>query len=287
MSSHGLALDQRPSSPGESELASFSERYANARADRWEPVPAWLDRAIAADPELAVAARRARAGLPDEVTRRLGTFLQEDQFRPYLGSLITVPRERFVLPEDIALSAADTPLTLDREGYATVSAPHAYVLTYSLLGLREDDFLLELGTGSGYGAALALDFLGPRGRVTSIEIDPVLAARAARVIALLDEGRPRRSTLIEGDAVALAEHFVDGAPSDGPPLKVAFTFALRFAPERLATLLPERGVLVAPVTTGSSWSPGGAQQELLRWERRAGVLHATAHGAVRYVTERH
>ena len=64
------------------------------------------------------------------------------------GATSTVPRERFVLPEDIAASAADAPCAARlRAGLATVSAPHAYVLTYGLLGLAEGDHLLELGIG--------------------------------------------------------------------------------------------------------------------------------------------
>lgn len=283
MSSRAGSEDRAESVSAAEALATLAERYA--RPSRWAPVPEALDRAIAADAALAEAARRCRQTLPDRVTQRLSPFLAPASFRPYLEVLREVPRERFVLPEDLALSAVDTPLPLDREGLATISAPHAYLLTYALLDLREGDQLLELGTGTGYGAALALAFLGPRGRVTSIEIDPLLAARARLLLTLLPSDPPGRLTLIEGDACLLAERLIPAFPDAGPPLKIAFTFGLLAPPERLVGLLPERAVLVAPVRTPASI--GGDDQELLRWERRGGELLLTAHGPVRYVTERH
>src|SRR6185503_2335324 len=108
------------------ELAALAGRYAHARSDRWALVSPEIDDAIAADAPLADAARRARRGLVREVTRRLGDLPAPPTLPRYMDALIRVPRERFVLPEDIALSADDLPLALDREGLATVSAPHAY-----------------------------------------------------------------------------------------------------------------------------------------------------------------
>ena len=83
-----------------------------------------------------------------------------------------MPRERFVRPGDVDRSTEDMPLPLDDEGLATVSAPHAYLLSFRLLGLAPGDALVELGSGTGYGAALASFIVGPHGRVLTIEIDP-------------------------------------------------------------------------------------------------------------------
>jgi protein-L-isoaspartate(D-aspartate) O-methyltransferase len=189
-----------------------------------------------------------------------------------------VPRERFVLPEEIAFSADDMPSPLDRAGLATVSAPHAYVLTYGLLGLGEGDHLLELGSGTGYGAALASYLVGASGLVTSIEIDPVLHARAVRLLAHLDARGPAPVILLPGDARARAPGLMSSGA--GRPLRVAVTYALPEDPLPLLDLLPEGGRLVAPVVSGEE------EQILVRWAREGGLLHRTTHGAVRYVSER-
>ncbi|WP_437765235.1 hypothetical protein WMF27_31035 [Sorangium sp. So ce281] len=273
-------------------LAALAARYDDRRPDRWEPVPERLDAAIACDVELAEAGRVARAPLVAELARRF-EFLAH-----YLDAILLVPRERFVLPEDLAASADDTPLPLDRAGHATVSAPHAYLLTYSLLDLGPGDRLLELGTGTGYGAALARRIVGPTGHVASIEIDPALHARAVRLLG----ARPDRQegdealaasaaapsdegagvTLLCGDGRALAERVLAGertSPSERP-WKVAVTYALTEPPAALEAQLSDGGVLVAPV---GAWE---GHQELVRVERRQGALLREVHGAVRYVAER-
>lgn len=274
-------------------LVALAAKYGDRRADRWAPVPEELDRAIAEDAALAEAGRLARAPLAAHLARRF------ELPAPYLDAIVRAPRERFVLPEDIAASADDTPLPLDREGQATVSAPHAYLLTYDLLRLGPGDHLLELGTGTGYGAALARLILGPAGRIVSVEIDPALYERAARLLgatAASEPDLPARScsragpseaeglagiTLLCGDGRAIAERVLSSrrAAPEARPWKVAVTYALSEPPAALERELVEGDVLVAPV---------GAldRQEIMRIERRGGALHREAHGAVRYVAER-
>ncbi|WP_437332933.1 protein-L-isoaspartate O-methyltransferase family protein [Sorangium sp. So ce394] len=273
-------------------LAALAARYDDRRPDRWAPVPEQLDAAIAFDVELAQAGRVARAPLVAELARRFEFPAH------YLDAILLVPRERFVLPEDLAASADDTPLPLDRAGHATVSAPHAYLLTFSLLGLAPGDRVLELGTGTGYGAALARRIVGPAGHVASIEIDPALHARAARLLgarpdrhgddAVLassgagpsDEGAS--VALLCGDGRSLAERVLASGratPSERP-WKVAVTYALIEPPAALEERLADGGVLVAPV---GAWE---GHQELMRVERRQGALLREVHGAVRYVAER-
>jgi protein-L-isoaspartate(D-aspartate) O-methyltransferase len=271
-------------------LAALAARYAGCRSDRWAPVSPELDAAVGADVELAEAARWARTQLVAELARRF-----EFPAR-FLDAVHLVPRERFVLPEDIAASADDTPLPLDRDGHATVSAPHAYLLTYDLLGLTEGDHLLELGTGTGYGVALARRILGPAGRITSIEIDPVLCERASRLLGAskATPDRPSLSmrrtaapsssaagvTLFCGDGRAIAERVLSDRPPPARPWKIAVTYAVSELPAVVERLLSDGGVLAAPVG-----APEG-HQELMRVEREGGVLRREAHGAVRYVSER-
>ncbi|WP_437303972.1 protein-L-isoaspartate O-methyltransferase family protein [Sorangium sp. So ce388] len=273
-------------------LAALAVRYDDRRPDRWAPVPEQLDAVIAHDVDLAEAGRVARAPLVVELARRFEFPAH------YLDAILLVPRERFVLPEDLAASADDTPLPLDRAGHATVSAPHAYLLTYSLLGLAPGDRLLELGTGTGYGAALARRILGPTGHVTSIEIDPALHVRAARLLGARPDHRgddealacsgagPSHEgasvTLLCGDGRSLAERVLAVGrtlPSERP-WKVAVTYALTAPPAALEDQLADGSVLVAPV------GPWEGHQELMRVERRQGALLREVHGAVRYVAER-
>jgi protein-L-isoaspartate(D-aspartate) O-methyltransferase len=268
----------RAPEPGDSDLAAAAKPWSHARPDRWAPVPPELDRAIAADVRVAEAARRARRHLLRDAAQRLGDLVPTETVERYAEVLRAVPRERFVLPEEIASSADDAPSPLDAAGLATVSAPHAYVLTYGLLGLAPGDHLLELGSGTGYGAALASHIVGSDGLVTSIEIDPELHARAARLLAEPALRGPAPVTLLQGDARALAPDRM--APGITRPLRVAVTYAMPESPESLLALLPEGARLVGPVCGDED------EQRLVRWAREGGALRRTTHGAVRYVAER-
>jgi protein-L-isoaspartate(D-aspartate) O-methyltransferase len=258
------------------ELCAAAEPWEGARPDPWAPVSLDIDRAIAADRRLAAAARRARADLIHTVTRRLGDLIPPAVVSRYGGALADVPRERFVLPEQMGSSAEDEPSPLDRWGLATVSAPHSYLLTYGLVGLGAGDHLIELGSGTGYGAAIASRVVGPRGRVTSIEIDPDLHARAVRLLSDPEAAGPAPITLLLGDARILAPALF---ASWDLPLRVVVTYALPAPPEALVALLPEGGALVAPVGEEG-------EQVLTRWTRAGGALSRSTHGMVRYVPER-
>ncbi|MEJ7728905.1 MAG: hypothetical protein WKG00_06800 [Polyangiaceae bacterium] len=260
-------------------LASSSTAHLDG--PRWGPVPAHVDAAIAADGELAEAAREAREHLTELLEKRLPGVRAH-----YLDVVREVPRERFVLPADIARSADDTPLPLDPVGNATISAPHAYLLTYGLLALGPGDHLIELGSGTGYGAALAREMVGPRGSVTTIEIDEELHARAKRLLgadpAGCAPGDARRSPvrLLGGDARVVAAQLVADAAAGPRAPKVAVTYAMTEVPPGLEHSLPDGARLVAPVGKRDDI------QELVLLHRRSGVVWQTSHGSVRYVLER-
>lgn len=216
------------------------------------------------DDRLRAAAARRRALLAASVEEELGPFAVEQ-----LAALREVPRERFVRPADIERALDDVPLPLDDAGQSTISAPHAYLLSFRLVKLRSDDALVELGSGSGYGAALASAIVGERGSVTSFEIDPTLAARAKRLV---------------GDRPNVRVEHLDAMESVhrwGTARKVVCTFAVRPLPEAWLKALPPGGVLVAPV------GPRDQDQRLVRVERLpGGELVSTDHGGVRYVSNR-
>jgi protein-L-isoaspartate(D-aspartate) O-methyltransferase len=219
--------------------------------------------------ELREVARGCRLRLVESVERNLGPF---DPL--HLQALLEVPRERFVRPEEIDRSAEDVPLPLDSEGLATISAPHAYLLSYRLLGLTAGDTLVELGTGSGYGAALAAFIVGREGRVNTFEIDADLAAWARRLL-LVGGERERQPTvrIVEADAMRSASQWGDAR-------KVVFTFAIEALPQPWLEALPEGGILVGPVGLGE-----GDQRLVLAAKRRGRIVESD-HGAVRYVRNR-
>jgi protein-L-isoaspartate(D-aspartate) O-methyltransferase len=213
--------------------------------------------------QLREVARGCRLPLVESVSRQLGPFDPR-----HLAAILEVSRERFVRAPDIERSAEDTPLPLDDEGLATISAPHAYLLSFRLLDLAPGDAMVELGTGSGYGAALAAFVVGKEGSVVSFEIDEKLAAWASRTLA--DEPSAK---VIHGDAMT-------SMPRWGGATKVVATFAVTDLPNVWVDALPEGGRLVAPV------GPRDRDQQLVLAVRRDGRIVLSQHGAVRYVKNR-
>ena len=121
--------------------------------------------------------------LPDIERARINMI--EQQIRPWdvsnsnvLEALFNVKRELFV-PSSyraFAFSDLEIPLTISSgETHQTMLAPKLEAKFTQLLQLKEDDCVLEVGTGSGYQAALLAHIA--RG-VTSVDIDPRLAAFA-------------------------------------------------------------------------------------------------------------
>jgi protein-L-isoaspartate(D-aspartate) O-methyltransferase len=213
--------------------------------------------------EMREVARGCRLPLVDSIQAQLGPFDPA-----LLRAVLEVPREQFVRLDDLERSADDTPLPLDDQGHATISAPHAYLLSYRLLELAPGDPLVELGSGSGYGAALAAFIVGPQGRVRSFEIDRRLAAWAGRNL----EGTTNVS-VIHADATG-------SAPSWEGVRKVVVTYAVKDIPAAWAEALPEGGRLVAPVGQRDH------DQLLVMLRRIEGRVLRTEHGAVRYVADR-
>ncbi len=184
--------------------------------------------------------------------------------RRVAAALAAEPRERYVPPEHVLESWQDAAVPLTGDGCSTLSALHAYLVNYTLLELGEGDRLLEVGSGTGYGAAVAARLVGARGRVTTFEVVPELARQARRSLA-----RRRNVRVACGDAFAVGR-----LPRFN---KAVLTCAVARVPCRLLDALPEGGRLVAPVGAAD----GG--QVLTLFVRRGRTIRATRHGPVRYV----
>ena len=205
-----------------------------------------------------------RRALLDAIEARIGPI--EPRFA---AAILAVDRARYVRQVDRDRAWVDEPQPLDTphgQHVATVSAPHAYVLGFDALDLRRGDRLLELGSGSGYGAALAAYVVGAAGYVTSIEVDPVLMRLAAELDAHLGN-----VTILHDDGLQRADLL---ATHD----KCWLTFSVDRVPAPLLDALSDGGALVAPV--------GVEDQRLVRYRRIGAALEETDLGAVRFVRAR-
>jgi protein-L-isoaspartate(D-aspartate) O-methyltransferase len=92
-----------------------------------------------------------------------------------LSAMLTVPRHAFVRADDISLAYDDCPLLI---GYGqTISQPYIVAFMTEALALKSDSKVLEIGTGSGYQAAVCAEIAA---EVYSIEIIKGLAESAAK-----------------------------------------------------------------------------------------------------------
>jgi protein-L-isoaspartate(D-aspartate) O-methyltransferase len=166
--------------------------------------------------------------------------------RRVLEAMRAVPRHRFVPVEHRHQAYADSPLPIGQG--QTISQPYIVALMTQLLELKGSELVLEVGTGSGYQAAI----LGQLARqVHTIERYPDLARLSGRILKDLDI---QNVEVHVGDgSCGLAEH----APYD----RILVTAAAPDVPQALLEQLGDGGRLVIPV--------GGRGGQLLeRWFRQ-------------------
>jgi len=149
-----------------------------------------------------------------------------------LEAMRRVPRHLFVPAPLRPQAYADYPLPIG-EGQ-TISQPYIVALMTQVLELEGGEKVLEVGTGSGYQAAVLAE-LGAR--VFSIEINPVLASAASRT---LDELGCENVRVKAGDGFF-------GWPQEAPFDAVIVTAAPEKLPPRLFEQLKEGGRLVIPL----------------------------------------
>ncbi len=149
-----------------------------------------------------------------------------------MQAMATVPREEFVLPEYRHLAYQNTPLPI--EAGQTISQPLIVALMTDLLDPQPTDVIYEVGTGSGYQAAVLAELVQ---HVYSIEIVESLARDAAATLKRLEYDNV---TVKAGDGYAgWPEH----APFDG----IIVTAAAEHIPPPLLEQLKPGGKLVIPV----------------------------------------
>ena len=177
-----------------------------------------------------------------------------------LAAMRSVPRHRFVPESERPYAYRDTPLPIGHG--QTISQPYIVAFMTEALGLEGTERVLEVGTGSGYQAAILGEVAG---EVYTIESVEALAERSA---ALLEDLGYRRVHVRAGDGYA-------GWPEEAPFEAIIVTAAPDHVPAPLLEQLAPGGRLVIPV--------GDQRQELLRITRTDDGLQEERLLPVRFV----
>ena len=162
-----------------------------------------------------------------------------------LAAMSTVPRHRFVPQDQQRQAYADGPIRIGKG--QTISQPYIVALMAQLLTLKGDETVLEIGTGSGYQAAVLGELAS---QVYSLERITELVKSATDILRKLGYSNVE---VLERDGSR-------GLPEHAPYPAIVVTAAAPTVPKPLKEQLTQGGLLVVPV---------GAQdgQMLERWRR--------------------
>jgi protein-L-isoaspartate(D-aspartate) O-methyltransferase len=196
---------------------------------------------------------------PEEMIARLRQGGVRDP--QVLAAMATVPREEFVEPALREAAYADRALAIGLG--QTISQPLMVALIVQALELRPGDKVLDVGTGSGYQAAV---IAACGARVISIERIPELAEQARERLARLDLD----VEVVVGDG---SLGYPPGAPYDG----IAVGAAAPRVPRAMLAQLADGGRLVVPVAMG------GEGELLLRVRRHGDSFTTEELGPCRFV----
>ncbi|MFH1746604.1 MAG: protein-L-isoaspartate(D-aspartate) O-methyltransferase [Planctomycetota bacterium] len=163
---------------------------------------------------------------------RSGPFRRAVPDREVMDALRAVPRHKFVPASQLDRAYNDTPLPIGHG--QTISQPYIVALMTDLLELEAGDKVLEIGTGSGYQAAVLTE-LTPY--VFSIEIIKPLHEQARECFSQLDY-KTLRTKLADG---------YDGWPEEAPFDAIIVTCAAGHVPPPLWEQLKPGGRMVIPV----------------------------------------
>ena len=153
---------------------------------------------------------------------------------PVVRAMERVPREEFVSARDRPRAYRDEPLSIGED--QTISQPYVVALITEALRLQPTDWALELGTGSGYQAAVLAELV-PDGNVVTVELVPSLAQQARETLAGLGYG----NIVVEESTGSL------GCPRLGPYDAIVVSAAAPTLSPTLLSQLALGGRLVVPV----------------------------------------
>ena len=151
---------------------------------------------------------------------------------PVLNAFLAVPRELFVDPSYRHQSYADHPLPIGCE--QTISQPTTVMMMLQLLEVLPDQRVLEIGTGSGYNAALLAELTG---EVVTLE-------RHLQLVKIAKENLKQAGYK---DVIVVNGDGKQGYASEGPYDRIMVTAAAHQVPQKLKDQLSIGGLLVAPI----------------------------------------
>ena len=150
-----------------------------------------------------------------------------------LEAIEKIDRRDFVPEKNLAEAYADHPLSI---GYGqTISQPYTVAFMLQELELKKGDKVLEIGTGSGWNAALISYLVGKEGKIYSLEIVEELAEKAKEKLK-----NYKNILVLNADASRGLKEFA-------PYNKIILTAAPKKLAENFKEQLADNGILLAPV----------------------------------------
>jgi protein-L-isoaspartate(D-aspartate) O-methyltransferase len=189
-----------------------------------------------------------------------------------IKAMLKVPRHKFLPKGAISSAYIDSPLSIGLG--QTISAPHMNAMMCELLELKEGEKVLEVGTGSGYHAALCAEIVAPAnshnpGHVYTLERHSKLADSARD--SLINAGYGDSVTVIHGDGTS-------GYPQEAPFDKILVTASSpKKVPPPLKEQLRNGGILCIPAGS-KEWG-----QDLYIISKKENKFHSKRITGVRFV----
>lgn len=165
-----------------------------------------------------------------------------------INAFSKIPRENFIPPNLKPQAYEDTALPIGKS--QTISQPYTIAMMFSLLELKKNQKVLEVGSGCGYVLALLSEIVGNKGKVFGIEIVKELAEKSKENL------KDYRNIKVYN------KNGSDGLKEKAPFDRILISAACKKIPKKLLSQLKDNGVIVAPVGIY------GIEQSLVAMQRK-------------------
>lgn len=177
-------------------------------------------------------------------------------------AFLTVPRHVFLAQDLAARAYEDTAIAIksDADGLPVSASSQPAIMAVMLeqLGLSAGQRVLEIGTGSGYNAALIARIVGDSGAVVTIDVEPDL----------IDQARARLAAAGFAEVTVVCGDGADGVPGRAPYDRIIVTAGVwELAPQWLAQLGPG-GRIVAPISVRGIQLTVAFERAVTHWAGR-------------------